>query len=449
MTADLPPWTPGPIGPAWLVSRIRGGKTLVIDGATGSELEARGVPMIGMGWASRAQLDHPDVLRQLHEDYLNAGARVIITNTFAAGRHLLEPGGMGDEVAEVHRRAVEIAMEARKNVGARAAIAGSISSYMADDTDPHWLARLDDTYTEQAELLADAGVDILMLEMMQQPELALPAVEAALATELPVWLGLTARRRPDGTLTVFDSDDHLLADTLTALAGHPFGVICVMHTALPDVDPALRLVREYWDGPLGAYPESGYFEEPNWQFVDIIEPAGLIEAARSWRDDGVQVFGGCCGLGVEHIKALDDELTDPKEQRRSGLTTRRRRRRAARPGRVAAWVSGFAASWWVLILIATIVSGGASATTDAGFEGAVVGVLAAANVAATIIAFRNQITGGRLLVVAGLAFSASAIFLAGRNHLLAMAVSGGPFIVAGLIYLATARRARNRQLTPS
>ena len=94
-----------------------------------------------------------------------------------------------------------------------------------------------------------------------------------------------------------------------------------------------------------------------------------------------------------------------------------------------------AASWWVLILIATIVSGGDSTTSDAGFEGAVVGVLAMANVGATIIAVRNKLTGGRLLVITGLAFSVSAFFVAGRNQALAMAVSGGPFLVAGLMHL--------------
>lgn len=432
-------WKPGPIGPAWLVERIRGGQTLIIDGATGSELEARGVPMIGQGWASLAQLEYPEILQGLHEDYLRAGAQVITTNTFAAGRHLLEPGGMGDKVTDVHRRSVEIAMMARDAVGTRAAIAGSISCYMADHTDPQWLARLDETYSEQAELLADAGVDLIILEMMQQPELAVPAAQAAIATELPVWLGLTARRRADGTLTVFDSDQHPLVDTIEALAGLPFGVISVMHTAVPDVEPSLQLLRKYWDGPLGVYPESGYFEEPNWKFVDIIEPAALVDATHSWHAEGVQVFGGCCGLGVEHIKALATEFADPTQEGRPAPQGRRRRRER-RPSRTAGWISGIAAAWWVLILIATLVSGGDSAASDAGVEGAIVGLVAGANIAGTLLAVRRPLAGGRLLLTAGIAFSLSALFMAGRNHLPAMAVSGGPFIAAGLLYLAAARR---------
>ena len=75
-------------GPDWLHDRIAAGELVIIDGATGSELEARGVPMVQKGWSVLAQLEYPDVLRALHEDYIRSGASVVITNTFGAGRHL-------------------------------------------------------------------------------------------------------------------------------------------------------------------------------------------------------------------------------------------------------------------------------------------------------------------------------------------------------------------------
>jgi len=82
------------------------------------------------------------------------------------------------------------------------------------------------------------------------------------------------------------------------------GMVAVMHTAVPDVEPALDIVKQTWSGPLGVYPESGYFVEPHWQFVDIIDPMALCDAAETWVDGKVQILGGCCGLGVEHIRAL-------------------------------------------------------------------------------------------------------------------------------------------------
>ena len=72
-------------GPDWLHDRIAGGELVIIDGATGSELEARSVPMVQKGWSVLAQLEYPDILRTLHEDYIQAGASVIITNTLAVG----------------------------------------------------------------------------------------------------------------------------------------------------------------------------------------------------------------------------------------------------------------------------------------------------------------------------------------------------------------------------
>jgi homocysteine S-methyltransferase len=296
-------------GPAWLDRRIARGETVLIDGATGTELQARGVPMRRYGWGALAQLEHPDVLRGIHEDYIRAGADVIITNTFAAGRHMLEPGGLGERVAEINRRAVEIAREAREIADRPIAIAGSISNYLADDRDPRWLARLPDTYAEQVGILTEAGVDLIACEMMERPDLAVPAVRAACASGLPVWLGLCGKRAAEGArLNTFDYPEHSFEETLDAVIELPVGLVCVMHTSINDTPDALVLVRERWSGPLGAYPESGYFTEPEWQFVDVIEPDDFGEIAARWAREGMQVIGGCCGLGVDHIRALAERL---------------------------------------------------------------------------------------------------------------------------------------------
>jgi homocysteine S-methyltransferase len=95
-----------------------------------------------------------------------------------------------------------------------------------------------------------------------------------------------------------------MGELVALLTSEPVGLVFVMHTQVPDVAETLALVREYWDGPVGAYPESGYFIEPHWQFVDIIQPKDLVEAAQEWVAQGAQVLGGCCGLGVSHIEAL-------------------------------------------------------------------------------------------------------------------------------------------------
>lgn len=300
-------------GPPWLHARIVAGATVLLDGGTGTELERRGVPMNERAWCGDASLGHADRLREIHEDYIRAGAEVIITNTFATARHCLEPIGHGDDVERANRVAVEVAREARERVADHdVAVAGSISDFFADRASAEWRkdARLRATFREQAEILAQAGVDLLALEMMQEPEVAIPAIEAAIETGLPVWVGCSCRRaRNHEGLVFFDFPDRNFRELLESIDGQPVAVVGIMHTEVPDVMAGIHMVREHWTGPLAVYPESGYFTMPNWQFVDIIAPDDLVTEARIWRDEGIQIIGGCCGIGPQHIEALHAALS--------------------------------------------------------------------------------------------------------------------------------------------
>lgn len=303
-----------------LDERLARGDVIVIDGGTGTELEARGVPMNKVAWCGAAHFEHDGVLRAVHEDYIRAGADVIITNTFSTARHMLEPAGFGDRVVEANRRAVEIAKQARDNAADRpVAIAGSISHFIAggaggaETVDPKWLKpeTLRSTFTEQAEALAGAGCDLIALEMMMRPERAIHALDAALATGLPVWIGTSCERRKDGRMTAFNYGDVAYGDLLDALIERAAGraqAMTVMHSLVQDSGPGLDMVRQRWPGPTGVYPESGYFTMPNWQFVDVITPADLALAAKGWVGQGAQIIGGCCGTGVAHVRALKQAM---------------------------------------------------------------------------------------------------------------------------------------------
>ena len=143
-----------------------------------------------------------------------------------------------------------------------------------------------------------------MLEMLRDGDYAVWATEAALATGLPVWAGLSSERGKDGKLQGWGRDDWPFEDMVKRLAALKPAVMCVMHTSPNDTGEALQIVRKHWDGPLGTYPESGYFQMPDWQFVDIIAPADLVAKSQAWQAQGVSIFGGCCGIGPEHIAAL-------------------------------------------------------------------------------------------------------------------------------------------------
>jgi len=298
-----------------LHARLTKGEIVILDGATGTELERRGVAMNDDAWCALATETAPDVLRQVHEDYIRAGAEVIIANTYASSRNMLAPAGMGDRVGPLNRQAVEIALEARRRAanGREVAVAGSMSHMMpmvpggarnrpdALPSDDVFLANA----RELAGILKEAGVDFIMLEMMSRPSQIRLMVEAARETGLPVWIGFSARQEDDGKVVSFCWEsfpfEEVVAAAIEAGGGEVLGI---MHTNAHIVGPALDILKRQWTGPMMAYPDSGYFKMPKWQFVDIIPPDELVGRARGWVAQGATAVGGCCGIGVEHIRAL-------------------------------------------------------------------------------------------------------------------------------------------------
>ncbi len=295
-----------------LMDRINGDDApLIIDGGMGTQLQNSGVPMDGNVWSGRAVLTHPDAIVQAHEAFIQAGAEVIIANTFAAARHMLEPGGLGDHVREINLNAVNLAQKARDNTGQQIiAIAGSICEWAPTDN-PKWhnAKAVYDSSLEQAELLAEAGVDLIALEMCEEIDLSIAVIEAALQTGLPLWIGMSAQtHQASHTLSVFDYADLDFESLMKALSGYSPMLMNIMHTPMADIEESINIIRRYWQGPIGVYPESGYFTMPNWQFVDIIEPQEFAKVALGWVDKGVRMVGGCCGLGPAHISALHNAL---------------------------------------------------------------------------------------------------------------------------------------------
>ena len=297
---------------SWIAQRLSGdGLPIIIDGGMGTELEKSGVPMDGKVWSARAMLSHPEMVRGVHERYIQAGAEAIITNTFSCARHMLEPGGLGREVRNINLKAVELACEAR-NTAAKSPVAlvGSICEW-AHDEHPTWNSPevVGRAAAEQAEILAEAGVDILAVEMCERVELSDAVIEAVMSIGLPVWLGVSARRHRDQNhLSAFGYPERDFEELARAISKFSVDLISVMHTPVSDVPGAIEVVRNYWKGPVGVYPESGEFMMPNWDFVDVIEPSVLAENAVTWAEDGIRLIGGCCGLGPAHIEAVSRAL---------------------------------------------------------------------------------------------------------------------------------------------
>ena len=290
-----------------------GGALIILDGATGTEIERRGATMHDDAWCAMATLTHPDILRAVHEDYIRAGARIITANTFSTNRNMLEPAGLANQFEILNRRAVEIALEARERAAVSdVVVAGSMSHQIPilhdfDERDPDALpssALAERNFHDMASVLAASGVDLILLEMMSDPQLMAPAIAAAKSTGLPVWIGFSVANDDQGRIRSYARPELSAAEVFDSVDFDGIGAAGVMHSSADVTGPALALLREAFDGPLMAYPDSGYFTMPHWQFVDIMPPAELVAFSHSWEALGVQILGGCCGLGVDHIHAL-------------------------------------------------------------------------------------------------------------------------------------------------
>ena len=294
--------------------RLQNGGIVILDGGTGTELERRGVPMDPGAWCGPATLKHIDVLESIHRDYIAAGADIITANTFASSRLMLSQAGLADRFEDINRAAVGAAHRARLASGhGGVAVAGSLSHMLpivggAAKTDlarAPSQAQMADAFGELAELLREEGCDLILLEMVYHPDRMVPAFKAATATGLPVWAGFSARRGEDGQVLSFASDKDIpFEETVRVLADFEIAAAGVMHTPSDVVGDAIAIVREAFDGPLTAYPDSGYFKMPQWQFQDVITPDEFLQFAQKWTTTGVQVVGGCCGLSPEHISAI-------------------------------------------------------------------------------------------------------------------------------------------------
>ncbi len=290
-----------------LHERLKQGEVIIMDGGTGTEMEKRGVPMIEKGWCASSTLTHPGTLRQIHEDYVRAGAEIIITNTFATSQHVLNVCGLSDQFESINAADAHIACEVRDHVADRPVyVAGSMSTttFGAPKPSP---AEAEANFNRQAEILAEGGIDFFTLEMMRDIEYTDIALKAAKRTGLPVWVGYSTDINEDGQVKLV-YHDMLLADALQALSADDVPVVSIMHTLTEDIAPSLAILKTHWPGVMGIYAHSGVFKPPHWQFIDVISPADYAAEAATWVEQGVQSIGGCCGTGPEHIRELKSQL---------------------------------------------------------------------------------------------------------------------------------------------
>lgn len=278
------------------------GDILLLDGATGSELERRGVDIGLPLWSAKAIIDAPDVLKDVHTAYLDAGAGAITTNTFRTHERSLAKANMGHRAADLTCQAVDIAQRARDEINAEALVFGSVAP-LEDCYSPSLAPDEATCHREHIQLisnLVDAGVDCVLIETMCTAHEARAAAAAAQHLAPGKW-GICFCLSPSGTLL----DRTPLSSIADALIDAQFvGVNCVGASVLADHVRLLRRVLSP-NMPIAAYGNVGIADEHGaWVCTDDVEPERFAARAQEWIDAGATLVGGCCGTTPETIAAI-------------------------------------------------------------------------------------------------------------------------------------------------
>jgi S-methylmethionine-dependent homocysteine/selenocysteine methylase len=292
--------------------RLENNDTIILDGAIGAELEKKGAKMHKDLWCGTCSVESPDLVKKVHEEYILAGADIITTNTYATTPIAMKQYGFDNQVNEFNKKSVQLAKEAIKNSNKDIAVAGSVSTF--GSLYKYGLEAMKPGFKEQLNILSNEGVDLIILEAMSsQADIVETIVECSSQTKLPVWLSISCviddntNKVMLGFSDTFDTDTNVYEDFETSMDNFSKihqGPILIAHSDIEVTGQAIKIAKKKFNGVLGAYPNRGHYEKPHWKFVDNITPSEYLEKARSWVDDGAQIVGGCCGVGVEEIKAI-------------------------------------------------------------------------------------------------------------------------------------------------
>jgi 5-methyltetrahydrofolate--homocysteine methyltransferase len=281
----------------WL-RELMGSGVVVTDGAWGTELQARGLAggECPDGW----NLTHRDGVLEVARAYVEAGSRVILTNTFGGNRLRLADAGIGDRVEAINRAGAEISLEA---AAGRARVFGSVGPtgkllMTGDVTVGEWTQ----CFEEQTGFLAAAGVDGLVVETMSDPEEARAAVAAAKQTGLPVVACMVFDTGKAKDRTMMGNTPEQVAMVLTEAGADVVGSNCGQGiTGFVDI---CRRLKSATDRPIWIKPNAGLPEMVEGRAVYRTSPAEFAQQSLALREAGAGFLGGCCGTTPDFIREL-------------------------------------------------------------------------------------------------------------------------------------------------
>ncbi|GAB4289297.1 MAG: homocysteine S-methyltransferase family protein [Roseovarius sp.] len=285
----------------------------LLDGSIGQELVKRSGDRPTPLWSTQVMIDHPGLVRKVHDAYFEAGASVATTNTYAVLRDRLARAGLEDHLEALTKTALAAARAARDAAG-RGRVAGSLgplmASYRPDICPP--AAEAAQAYAEPVRLMKDR-VDLFLIETMSSVDQADGALRAACGQGLPVWLSVTVED-DDGTRL---RSGEAVADLAALVARHAPDAVLVNCSRPEAIAAALDILKTF-GRPFGAYAngftrisEAFLADAPTVEALEArrdLDPGTYADFAMGWVGQGATILGGCCEIGPDHIAALARRL---------------------------------------------------------------------------------------------------------------------------------------------
>lgn len=285
-----------------LLEKLLAGGPVITDGAWGTELQARG--LTSDDFPDAWNLTHPERVAEVARAYVEAGSRIILTNTFGANRLRLAGHGLEDQVAEINRQGVEISKQA---AAGRAAVFASIGPtgkmLMTGETSAEELRAV---FAEQAQAIAAAGPDGIVIETMSDLEEALPALAAAKATGLPVVACMVFDAGKEKDRTMMGATPEQVAAALTSAGADVVGANCGV--GIERYVPVCRRLKAATDRPIWIKANAGLPAMVGGKVVYQTTPEDFAGHVPALIAAGASFIGGCCGTNPDFIRAAKRQL---------------------------------------------------------------------------------------------------------------------------------------------
>lgn len=284
---------------------------IVCDGAMGTYLNQKGVSYDRC--FDELNLSQPDLVGEVHREYIEAGAEMIETNSFGGNRFRLGTHGLENSLRDINLKSVKIAREAREISGVDVYIAGSMGP-LGKTIEPFGKIKLNEAreaFREQAEALLEGGVDIFMIETISRVDEMVVAIEAVKSvSDLPIVAQVTFTT--EGS-TFFGSTPAEMVQKILPLDVEVIGANCSVgpQKMLEVIEQLAELGVPY----IAAQPNAGLPRYYGGRFIYLSSPDYFAEYARLFARVGVRIIGGCCGTTPEHIRKVAAITGDTVDRR--------------------------------------------------------------------------------------------------------------------------------------